>query len=121
MIGRIILFGFGVFSLLLVTLLYAIVSGQYEAEQPAPEPTPSIVEPSPGSAEPSASATEAEPSALASGAEPSASVGAEPSPTASQAEPSASASGTAAAYLRNEPTASRIETIASVMSPAGPP
>ena len=66
MIGRIFLFGTGVVSLLLLTLIYAMVSGQYAERQPTPEPTPSIAVPSPGSAEPSASVNP-EPSPAGSG------------------------------------------------------
>ena len=46
MIGRIFLFGTAVVSLLLLTLIFAIVSGQYQERQPTPEPSPSIAEPS---------------------------------------------------------------------------
>jgi plastocyanin len=46
--GRIFLFGSAVVSLLLLTLIYAVVSGQYAARQPVASPTQ-------GSAAPSAS------------------------------------------------------------------
>jgi len=67
LIGRIFLFGSAVLSLILLTLIYAVVSGQYAREQPTPIPTPSVAEPSAGSVEPSASPSQAEPSASASG------------------------------------------------------
>jgi len=46
LIGRIFLFGSAVLSLLLLTLIYAVVSGQYAREQPTPLPSPSVAEPS---------------------------------------------------------------------------
>ncbi len=76
--GRIFLFGSAVVSVLLLTLIYAIVSGQWEARQPA------AASPTSGSAAPSASASVG----------PSASASAAQSGSASAA-PSASASGTA--------------------------
>ncbi len=63
MIGRIFLFGSAVLSLLLLTLIYAIVSGQYVAQQPTPEPTASVAEPGPSGPAPSGSAAEPSPSA----------------------------------------------------------
>lgn len=63
MIGRIFLFGSAVLSVLLLTVIYAIVSGQYLANQPTPEPSPSITEPGPTGPQPSGSATEPSPSA----------------------------------------------------------
>jgi Plastocyanin len=66
--GRIFLFGSAVVSLLLLTLIYAVVSGHYAAQQPVASPTQ-------GSAAPIASAiasASVEPSASASAA-PSAS------------------------------------------------
>lgn len=77
--GRIILFGSAVVGVLLVTLAYAVWSGQYEAEQPSPSAAAS------GSVVPGASASAA--------ASPSASAAASASV---QAEPSAAASGSAA-------------------------
>jgi plastocyanin len=74
---RIFLFGSAVVSLLLVTLIYAVVTGQYQAGQPVASPTA-------GSAGPSASAVA---SAIAS-------AGVEPSAPASAA-PRASGSATA--------------------------
>lgn len=70
MIGRIFLFGSAVLSVLLLTIIYAIVSGQYLANQPTPEPSPSITEPGPSGPQPS-------------GSQPSGSPDAEPSPSAS--------------------------------------
>jgi plastocyanin len=77
--GRIILFGSAVVGVLLVTLAYAVWSGQYEAEQPSPSAAAS------GSVVPGASASAAASPAVSAAA--SASV---------QAEPSAAASGSAA-------------------------
>lgn len=75
--ARIFLFGSAVVGLLLVTLIYAVMIGQYQEKQPASAtPVPSGVEPSAA-----ASATES------ASAEASASV---------QAEPSAGASGATA-------------------------
>lgn len=76
--ARIILFGSAVVGVLLVTLIWAVWSGQYEAEQPSPsavasggslEPgvSPSAAGSAGASAGPSASA-QAEPSAAGSGA-----------------------------------------------------
>lgn len=75
--GRIFLFGSAVVSVLLLTLIYAIVSGQYAARQPVASATP-------GSAAPSASAS----------ASPSASTSSAPSGSESTG-PGASASGSA--------------------------
>jgi plastocyanin len=78
--ARIILFGSAVVGVLLVTLVYAVWSGQYEAEQPSPSAVASG-------------------GSLAPGASPSAVASAGPSAVASasvQAEPSAAASGAAA-------------------------
>jgi len=92
-IGRIFLFGSAVVSLLLLTLIFAVISGQYRDRQPAtPTPLPSVAEPSAGSAEPSGSGG-AEPSASASGAQPSAS--------ATGPQPSASAAGAATVMIAN--------------------
>lgn len=73
--ARIILFGSAVAGVLLVTLLYAVWSGQYEAEQPSPSAVASGGSLAPG-ASPSAAGSagaspsvQAEPSAAASGAE----------------------------------------------------
>lgn len=73
--ARIFLFGSAVAGLLLVTLIYAVMIGQYQEKQPASAtPVPSGVEPSAaasavGSASAEASASvQAEPSAVASGA-----------------------------------------------------
>ena len=76
---RIILFGMGVVGVLLVTLVFAIWSGQYEAEQPSPSAvasggslvpgaSPSAAGSTAGSAVASSS-VQAQPSAAASGAE----------------------------------------------------
>lgn len=73
--ARIILFGSAVVGVLLVTLAYAVWSGQYEAAQPSPSAIASG-----GSLEPGAS-----PSAAASAV----------ASTSAQAQPSAAASGTA--------------------------
>jgi Plastocyanin len=79
--GRIFLFGSAVVSVLLLTLIYAIVSGQYAARQPVASPTP-------GSAEPTTSAV-----ASVSGA---AGASASAVPTASASlEPSGSGGATA--------------------------
>ena len=73
--ARIVLFGSAVVGLLVVTIIYAVMIGQYQEKQPASaSPVPSGVQPSAaasGSAAPSASAAasaSAEPSAQASGA-----------------------------------------------------
>lgn len=71
--ARIILFGMAVVGVLLVTLAYAVWSGQYEAEQPSPSAVSSgsIAPSAPSSAAGSAVASasvQAEPSAAASGA-----------------------------------------------------
>jgi plastocyanin len=73
--ARIVLFGSAVVGLLVVTIIYAVMIGQYQDKQPASaSPVPSGVEPSAaasGSAAPSASAAasgSAGPSAQASGA-----------------------------------------------------
>ncbi len=74
--ARIILFGSAVVGVLVVTLAYAVWSGQYEAEQPSPSAVAS--------------------GSLAPGASPSAAASAGASAVASasvQAEPSAAASG----------------------------
>lgn len=73
--ARIILFGSAVVGVMVVTLAYAVWSGQYEAAQPSPSTVASG-----GSLEPGASASAAA-SAVAS--------------TSAQAQPSAAASGTA--------------------------
>ena len=77
--ARIILFGSAVVGVLVVTLAYAVWSGQYEAAQPSP----SVVA-SGGSLAPGASP----------GASPTAAASAAGSPSA-QAQPSAAASGAA--------------------------
>ena len=80
--ARIILFGSAVVGVLVVTLAYAVWSGQYEAAQPSPSAVAS------GSGQPVASGS----------GEPVASASAEASAVASasaQAEPSAAASATA--------------------------
>jgi plastocyanin len=73
--ARIVLFGSAVVGLLVVTIIYAVMIGQYQDKQPASaSPVPSGVQPSAaasGSVAPSASAAasgSAEPSAQASGA-----------------------------------------------------
>jgi plastocyanin len=75
--ARIVLFGSAVVGLLVVTIIYAVMIGQYQDKQPeSASPVPSGVQPSAaasGSAAPSASAAasasaQAEPSAQASGA-----------------------------------------------------
>ena len=80
--ARIILFGSAVIGVLLVTLAYAVWSGQYEAEQPSPSASAGASggPVASGSGEPVASGS-AEASAVAS--------------ASAQAEPSAAASGAA--------------------------
>lgn len=75
--ARIILFGSAVVGVLVVTLAYAVWSGQYEAEQPspsaaasgslAPGASPSAAA-SPGASAVASASAQAEPSAAASGA-----------------------------------------------------
>jgi plastocyanin len=77
--ARIILFGSAVVGVLLVTLVYAVWSGQYEAAQPSPSAVASS-----GSQEPGASPSAAASAGASAGASPSA-----------QAEPSAAASSAA--------------------------
>jgi plastocyanin len=78
--ARIILFGSAVVGVLLVTLAYAVWSGQYEAAQPSPSAVASG-----GSLAPGASPSAAASAAASPGA--SASAQAQPSPAASGAAP----------------------------------
>lgn len=71
--ARIILFGSAVVGVLLVTLAYAVWSGQYEAEQPSPSALASGslvpgVSPSAAASGGASASVQAEPSAAASGA-----------------------------------------------------
>jgi plastocyanin len=78
--ARIILFGSAVVGVLVVTLVYAVWSGQYEAAQPSPSAVASGGSLSPGTS-PGASPSAAASAAAASGS--------------AQAQPSAAASGAA--------------------------
>ena len=80
---RIILFGSAVVGVLVVTLAYAVWSGQYEAAQPSPSAVASGGSLAPGTSP-----------GTSPGASPSAAASAAGSPSA-QAQPSAAASGAA--------------------------